>query len=273
MEIGFSTRRFANQRLTPHILDQIHQAGIDRFEIFAARQHLDYRDSNHLRDVAEWFKSNRVSLNSVHGPLFSGLDGGRSAGSALSLSHTEKRLRIESMDETKRAMDAAEHLRFRYFVVHLGRHEDEYDLRRFDAGFTSLEHLRIFGKEQGVDLLLENTTGGLNTPDRVLQFIHYTRLEMKVCFDVGHAHLTGGVAASLDLLRPLVAIVHLHDNRQEKDDHLMPFEGSIDWQGAMGGLHTLGDSIPGLLELQDHGPPAGEMERIPEVIRKMNAAG
>src|SRR5579883_776001 len=80
MEIGLSTYLFVNQRLTSHILDQIHGAEIHQIEIFAARQHLDYREANHVRDVAQWFADHGVSLYSVHVPLFTDFDWGRSAG-------------------------------------------------------------------------------------------------------------------------------------------------------------------------------------------------
>ncbi|MGH9378590.1 MAG: sugar phosphate isomerase/epimerase family protein [Terriglobia bacterium] len=271
MEIGLSTRHFTNQRLTPHMLDLIHKAGMKQFEIFAARQHLDYYDANHVGDVAQWFKDNSLTLNSVHAPLFAGFDNGRSGGLAISPSYTEKRLRIEAMDEIKRAIEIAERLPFRYLALHLGRPEDEYDLRKFDAAFTSLEHLRIFAKERGAEILLENTAGALSTPERLQQFIQYTRLEVKACFDAGHAHLTGGVSAAIEILKPFIATAHLHDNRKEQDEHLMPFEGTIDWPATIGALRALPGPPIALIELHDRGPGLDGLGQIEEVIRKLNA--
>lgn len=272
MKIGLSTRHFASQRLTPHVLNCIHKAGIGQLEIFAARQHLDYYDANHVGDVAQWFKDNRLTLNSVHAPLFAGFDNGRSGGLAVSPSYTEKRLRIEAMDEIKRAIEIAERLPFRYLVLHLGRPEDEYDLRKFDAAFTSLEHLRIFAKERGAEILLENTASPLSTPERLQQFIQYTRLEVKVCFDTGHAHLTGEVAAAIETVKPWIATVHLHDNRKEMDEHLLPFEGTVDWPVVASALRALGDSPAALIELHDRGPGLDGLALVEDVIRKLNAS-
>jgi sugar phosphate isomerase/epimerase len=269
MEIGFSTRHFANQRLTSHILDRIHKVGVEHLEIFAARQHLDYRDSNQVRDVAQWFEDHRLSLNSVHAPLFADFDNGRSGGLAISPSYTEKRPRIESMDEIKRAIEIAEHLPFRYLIVHLGRPDDEYDLRKFDAAFTSLEHLKIFAKERGAEILLENGTDALSTPERLLQFIQYTRLELSACFDVGHAHITGGVVQGMEILKPLAATVHLNDNRGEKDEHLMPLEGTVDWPPVIAALRATTHPLPALIELHDQGPGLDGLGSVQEVIRKM----
>lgn len=270
MEIGLSTQLFVNQRLTSHILDQIREAGIRQVEIFAARQHLDYHDANHVRDVAQWFADHPVSLHSVHAPVYAGFDGQRSGGLAISLAYAEKRLRIDSMDEIKRTLEAAERVPFRYLVVHLGLAEDEYNLRKFDAAFTSFEHLKIFAKERGVQLLLENTPGELGAPERLAQFIQYTRLEVKVCLDTGHAHLTGGVEPALEMLKPHVGALHLHDNHHEEDEHLLPFAGTIEWQPAIQSFRSLGDSILSLLEPLDHGPEATGMPRVQETIRKIN---
>jgi sugar phosphate isomerase/epimerase len=41
------------------------------------------------------------------------------------------------------------------------------------------------------------------------------------------------VSNSFAPLRELVASAHLHDNHGEKDEHLPPYEGTIDWATAM----------------------------------------
>lgn len=266
MEIGLSTYLFASQRLSSHILDQIFEAGIRQVEIYADRQHLDYRDLRHVRDVAQWFIDRAVSLCSLHAPVFA--DFGRERRLAISPAHVERRLRVESMDEIKRVIEIAEFLPFRYLVLHLGRPDDEYDLRKFDAAFTSLEHLKIFAKERGAQILVENTMDPLGTPERLVDFIQHTRLEVKVCFDTGHAHLTGGVAAAFEKLAPYTATLHLNDNQGEKDDHLLPFEGGIDWATAARSFSALEGSPPAMLEPRDNGSP-GRMAEVQEVIRKI----
>jgi len=270
MEIGLSTYLFVNQRLTSHILDQIHGAEIHQIEIFAARQHLDYREANHVRDVAQWFADHGVSLYSVHVPLFTDFDWGRSGGLAISLSYTEKRLRIDSMDEIKRVIEIAERLPFRYLICHMGLADEEYDLRKFDAAFTSLEHLKIFAKDCGVQILLENNPDHLSTPERLAQFLQYTRLEVKVCFDVGHAHLTGGVQPAFEILQPYSVSLHLHDNHGEKDDHLMPFAGKIDWPATIKAISRLEENMVSLIEPRGDGTEPVKISQIQEAIRRIN---
>jgi len=103
MEYGLSTYLYVNERLGSHVLDQILGTGVRHIELFAARQHLDYTDPNHVRDVAQWFRDHQVSLHSVHAPLYADADWGRLGGLAVSVAYLERRLRIDSMDEIKRA--------------------------------------------------------------------------------------------------------------------------------------------------------------------------
>ncbi len=276
MDFALSTHLFVSERLNSHILDQILAAGIRQIEIFAARQHLDYHDANHVRDVAQWFSDHGAALHSVHAPLFADFEWGRMGGLAISLAYLERRPRIDSMDEIKRVIEIAERLPFRYMVLHLGLSDEEYDLRKFDAAFTSLEHLKIFAKERGTELLLENIPNELSTPERLLEFMRYTRLDFKVCFDTGHAHMSGGVQPAFQTLKDLVASTHVHDNHRETDEHLLPFDGQIDWEQTVHDFRAswTGDGrFPILFELRNYGPDLSGLARVREVIDKIESLG
>ncbi|PYV10719.1 MAG: sugar phosphate isomerase/epimerase [Acidobacteria bacterium] len=272
MEFALSTHLFVSDRLGSYLLDQIYAAGIRQFEIFAARQHLDYHDPNQVRDVGLWFKDRGVRLHSLHAPLFADFDWGRSGGLPISLTYLEKRLRINSMDEIKRAIDISEQLPFRYLVVHLGLPDEEFDMRKFDAALTSVEHLKLFARGRGVQLLLENIPNDLAAPARLIQFIQYTRLEdLKICFDTGHAHMTGGVQPAFDLLKNRIVSTHVHDNQREKDDHLFPFDGGIDWEQTIRDFRTVDGQFPIVFELRHYSPEASSLARLRQVIERIEA--
>ena len=63
---------------------------------------------------------------------------------------------------------------------------------------------------------------------------------------------------SFSPLRDFVSSVHLHDNRGEKDEHLPPYDGTIDWPAAIKLLKTAPEQkLPLLLELKEKtGPEA-----------------
>ncbi len=270
MEFALSTHLFVNERLSSHVLDIALKNGFNQIEIFAARQHFDYQDPNHVRDVAQWFSDHEVALRSLHAPLFNDLEWGRSGGLAISVAYTERRPRIESMDEIKRALVVAESVPFEYLILHMGIPEEEFEIEKFDAAFTSLEHLNIFAKERGVKILLENIPSPLAAPERLIQFLHYTRLELGICFDIGHAHMRGGVQPAFACLKNHIRSTHIHDNGGEKDEHLLPFEGGIDWTAAMRDFRSVEGQFPLLFELRKQAePPAATLKRLRLVIEKL----
>jgi sugar phosphate isomerase/epimerase len=140
----------------------------------------------------------------------------------------------------------------------VARHRDVPDDRKWDAAFSSLEHLSLFARARGVTIAIENTPGEMATPLNLKNFLEQTRLtSVKICFDAGHAHLDGGVPEALDMVRHFVATTHLHDNRGERDDHLLPYEGTIDWNAA---LAALPPEAPIVLELKEPAATAGSVE-------------
>lgn len=264
MKYGLSTRLFANERLTSRLLGRILEAGFSEIEIFAARDHLDYHEPRYARDMGQWFSDFNVQLHSLHAPLCAEPGFGRRGGLMISVAYLERRLRIDSMDEIKRALEVAERAPCRYLVIHLGLDGEEYALEKFDAAFTSIEHLRIFAKELGVRLVLENTVSELGNPARLIQFLNYTRLDhVGICFDAGHAHLTGGAVEGLDAVKERMISAHLHDNHGEKDEHLLPIttgssdagsgKTGIDWAKLippLAGLEAGSDNFCAFMELK-----------------------
>jgi len=252
MQRAISTHLFRDAVLGVHQLDQIARAGFRLVEIFCSRQHFDYTSPSYVREIAGWFSNSEVKLHSLHAPL-SRDPQGTSHHSVVSIAFTERQRRQDSMDEIKRALEVAEKVSFRYLITHIGVPGEEYDLRKFDAALTSLEHLRLFAGQRGVQLLIENIPNELSSPARLLEFLRHTHMkDLKVCFDSGHALLDGNVEEAFLLLKDRIASTHLHDNGGTKDDHRFPFEGKIAWEKTIPHLHGAGE-VPLLLEARRSG--------------------
>jgi sugar phosphate isomerase/epimerase len=222
--------------------------------------------------VAQWFEDHELKLHSLHAPLYADFAWGQSGGPAVSVAYLEKRRRIDSMEEIKRALEVAERLPFRYLVLHLGLTDEEYELVKFDAALTSIEHLKIFAKERGVQVLLENIPNQLSTPERLLTFIQYSRMDdLKICFDTGHAHMTSGVQSAFRTLKDRVVSTHVHDNRREKDDHLLPFDGEIDWEETIRDFRAVHGHFPLIFELRQYGTEATNFARLGEVMERIES--
>jgi sugar phosphate isomerase/epimerase len=269
---AMSTHVYAKERLHPGLLDGLVRGGAQAIEIFASRQHLDYANrKQHVREIADWFRSTAMPLRSVHSPLYSDYEGGRSGSPPVNVAATDRAQRIEAMDEIKRAIEVAEQIPFRFLVQHIGTPGEAFDARKFDAAMTSIEHLRAFAKPLGVRILLENIPNELAAPEKLVEFIQDSHFDdVGVCFDLGHAHIMSNVAEAFETLKNYIHSTHVHDNLKDRDSHLWPGAGSIDWKEAMQLLRGAPHTPPVLLEIEAD-EKVNPVEKMGEVFRKLEA--
>src|SRR5437870_9401333 len=215
---AISTYIYVKERLHPGLLDKLASGGAQAIEIFGARQHLDYANrKQHVREIADWFRTSGIPLHSVHAPLYADYEWGRTGAPPINVASTDRAARIEAMDEIKRALEIAEQIPFRYLVQHLGTGNETFDDRKFEAAMTSIEHLRAFAKPLGVRILLENIPNEMSAPDRLVELIQTSHFDdVGVCFDVGHAHIMSNVAEAFEILKDHIRSTHLHDNAKDK---------------------------------------------------------
>jgi sugar phosphate isomerase/epimerase len=271
MERVLSTYLYAEKPLTLSLLAEIAAAGIPAIELFCLPYHFDYRAPQKVRELADWLGEHRLKVHALHSPMERDmLSGKRDSGMPISISDPERLRRLDAVDEVKRALEVAESIPFRFLVQHLDSGKRMADQRRFDAAFNSLEHLAIFAKQREVVIALENTPGDLTSPSSLRHFIVDTRLnDLKMCFDTGHAHMEDGIGASFDLMRERVVTTHLHDNHGEKDEHQLPYQGTIDWDAALKILATAPQELPIVLELKEHGANLPTLPQIAAVFEKI----
>lgn len=268
-----STHLFANHRLTTVWLDKIWDAGIPAVEIFCAMQHLDWRDRAQVRELGHWFRDAPLQLHSIHAPMYTDEFWGRSGPqSVLNITEPVKSKRLLMVDETKRAIEIAETIPFRYVVQHLGVTGQEYDERSLDAAFTSLEEISLFARHRDVQVILENTPNGLSSAERLMLFNAQTHLNLGFCLDVGHAHMNEGVGHAFELLKDGIRSTHIHDNNGKEDEHLFPLAGrggSIDWKRTMQLLRSRPDQYPLLLELKEVPELEHPLDAVREIFDKL----
>jgi len=267
MQRILSTYLFISKKLNRELLAQIHGAGFGGVEIFATRSHFDYATRAEVRDVAQALADNHLRLTSLHAPTSRDLSVNREGGSPLSVTEVERVRRIEAMDELRRVIDVAEDLAYSRLILHMGGSRETADPRKRDAAFSSLEHLVLHAKHTGVTICIENTTSEMGDPTYLRSFVDETRLTgLRFNFDVGHAHLADGpeeerIAKGFEPLKDLIASLHIHDNHGERDEHLPPYEGSIDWPATLKLLRSAPTTNPPLtLELKEKtGPDASSL--------------
>ena len=70
-----------------------------------------------------------------------------------------------------------------------------------------------------------------------------------LCFDSGHNHAHFKDELDLKRFKNKIFAVHLHDNKGELDEHLLPFDGTINWNKVIKDLKDNNYDGPITLEL------------------------
>jgi sugar phosphate isomerase/epimerase len=235
------------ERLHPGLLDRMVSGGAEVIEVFGSRGHFNYSDRQHVREIAKWFRSTGTTFHSMHAPMHGDDEFGRTGAPPLNIAAVEKRDRIAAMDEIKRAIEVAEHAPFQFLVQHVGVSGESSSGQKIEAAMTSLEHLRAFAKPLGVQVVVENIPNDLSTPEGLVELLHAAHFtDIGVCLDVGHAHMAPGVTRAFEVLKDLIRTTHIHDNHGERDEHLWPGYGTIEWKQTVELLRTA-PQVPALV--------------------------
>ncbi len=262
MQRLLSTYLFVSRKLTPELLGQIAAAGFQGVEIFCTRSHFEYAMKPEIHAMASALESHQLKLASLHAPTSRDISAMRESGTPLSICEVERVRRVEAMDEFKRVIDVADDLPYARLILHMGGSRETADPRKRDAAFSSLEHLILHARHSGVTICVENTLSEMGDPAYLRAFADETRLNgLRFNFDIGHANLAElpeeeRLEKSFSPLRELVSSVHFHDNHGEKDEHLPPYHGTIDWAAAIKLLKSAPQtSLPLVLELKEKTGP------------------
>ena len=99
-----------------------------------------------------------------------------------------------------------------------------------EIGLRRLKEICDYANSLGVKVAFENTKikGYL---DYVIENIDNSNVG--ICYDAGHVHAHFDDDFDFSKFKDRIFAVHLHDNNGEIDEHLLPFEGTIDWDNII----------------------------------------
>jgi len=209
------------ERMAPQIFREF-----PAWEIVAEHRH-------HLSSVRgflrEYIASNDVELR-VHAPL-----------SDINVASFSERVRDASNADVLETIRISAELGVKCVTVHPGLVSPSSSL---DLGLVrrlvkeAAGRLSKASEEHGVPVALENMPRMrwlvFQDPAELLGCIEGTGLG--ICFDAGHAHTAGNTDEWLELAGRFIN-VHLHDNRGERDEHLVLGEGTVPFAKILKALH------------------------------------
>lgn len=232
---GISTHLFHDVRLSREHLVHIAAHGFETIELFATRTHFDYRDDDAIAQLAEWLSDTRLELHSVHAPIGESRKDGTWTGLSSTASGNEA-ARKAAVAEADAALRIAQRLPFHHLVVHLGvAAEQASGDNQPAAARRSIEEIVERAAAANVKIALEVIPNPLSSAAALVRLIEedLDDVDAGICLDYGHANLMGDLADAIETVSGHLSTTHVHDNRGKRDEHLVPFGGSINWELAM----------------------------------------
>ena len=269
-QFGVSTHLYHNHRLTQEHLLEMASFGFETVELFATRTHFDYHNPATVADFQQWLAEAGLELHAVHAPIGESFTAGR-WGPPLTLASADPETRARAMEETERALQIARRIPFGVLVAHLGLPRSSTAENSRDGARRSIDELQRLAAPLGVRVALEVIPNELSRAGSLVHFIEQVLDDETagICLDFGHAHMEGDLVDAIETVSEHVITTHVHDNRGRTDDHLVPFEGTIDWPAALTAVLKVGYDSTLLFEIAAHGSPKNTLRKAQQARRRM----
>ena len=250
MEIGIHTENFHDwsgnrerrEALAAKAYREIHEAGFDCADLTALD---DVKNAFYTGDLEtakklaarerEIAAAEGVRIHQVHGPW--------PTDDKTEENRLQKRIYME------RAIRLTPHFGAKYLVIHpdmpFGWGEEP------DPAFARETNLLLFrailpiAEEEGVILCIENMPMTRHALSPALPMYEFVREldhpNLCMCLDTGHANVFGHDCGDIvRTIAPVLKVLHVHDNMGDKDSHLYPFEGTVNWDSFINALREVG---------------------------------
>ncbi len=209
----------------------LHSLGVDRIEVSHAQldrvRYVDVR--SYVDKVRNLVSDLGIEIPAAHLPVRRDL---------TEIRRVEEVPRI--VDELRRWIEELRRLGTQKLVVHTL-------WLSLDAGISTWKHLAMVARinakffdelsrtarDLGIEILVENRVekGYYGSTAADLLEIVEGREGLGICLDVGHAHAAGiSIEEFVEIAKPWIRALHLHDNDGTRDQHLPPLLGTINWR-------------------------------------------
>lgn len=164
--------------------------------------------------------------------------------------HNIDDLWIETSDSNKLIQDYKNDIKIcknnsiNMVIMHLTYRDDVNKYN--EIGLKKLQEIVDYAESLNVKVAFENT--------KIKGYLEYVIENIKnknvgFCFDSGHYHVFFNDELDFSKFKNRVFAVHLHDNDKSDDLHLIPFEGTLNWNNVIKNLKKCNYEGPITLEL------------------------
>lgn len=204
----------------PILADQ----GVTAVEIGIHHPHyFDHRNGPQLQKLMSVLSATGIRVHSIHSPF----------GPQYDISSPDDEVHDRGVDTLIDSIELANLIEAEKVIVHASDVLPNGKNRCMERARGVLREMSLVAKESGIMLALENLPPGYlgHTPDEIMVLLDGTDPDgIGVCFDSGHANLSGKFVDFAGALLPYAVTTHIHDNDGKQDQHKFPGEGTIDWR-------------------------------------------
>ncbi len=225
----------------------IANAGFEVISLSWEPYHINSSTVDNQNKILQLSKENGLLIESIHGPW-------RTEFGVL-----DERWQRNEINSVLTSIVAAGNMGIEYVVIHAGWGDGDTILnqKRTDVTIKSIEELSECAISNNVKLAVENLQGkpSILLTERILK--EFPQEHIGFCHDTGHEHCSLDCFKALESMGNRLFCTHVHDDTGHgKDDHLLPYSGTIDWDlyaSIMGKLNYSGSLLIESIRNRDDG--------------------
>lgn len=235
MKLSSNFIRFHNEFGLKKTIDIFSEAGFEGidFNTDLEEYYTDAHDMDFYMEIKQYAKDRGIAFYQTHAPF---------ASSFSDEEKTKKRF-----GEIVKGMQHSAWLGAEMVVVHPCAHipykeADNYG-KMLAYNYDIYKRLAPYAQDFGIKIAIENIKGSITeTSEGLLELVKALDSDVfTVCCDVAHANISGEDPA--EMIRKLgtyIGCTHIHDNDGVKDQHTLPYHGTIRWDAVMEAFAQIG---------------------------------
>lgn len=213
IEFGISSM-IADNKDVYYAIEIVGKSNFKWIELRCNSHHFKYEETSEIKKVNKQLKKEQIKAIALHPPGW------------VDLSTEEEWMRMKSVREVEKTILVANRLKTQRVIVHPGSKNGILKQAQ-----QSLDEIKEFADEWKVEPILENTIPPYfgSEPENLKSLLN--EFDLNICIDTSHAASSGDrIGEFLNKLSGRIKHFHISDSyMQGGDDHLLPFEGKIDW--------------------------------------------
>lgn len=237
-------------------LKRIAKLGFLAVDIMATRPHLLPSDYENIKDIKNLLKSLNLKISAI-----TAFDG----HPQWHLTAANEKHRKDTVDHVKSCVDIADLLDSKVVQVITGMplFQDISYSKSWEYAKENLFECANYAEKYDIFIALEGEENNVvrTSHDVRMMIDEVNHPNLKALFEVGHANMmaTDDPICAIENLKGKIVHCHVHDNQGTTDEHGVPGDGTIYWEGILRELSSIGYNGYLALELLVSNPDEGSI--------------